>query len=203
MTEHRRYEEHLSFTLRELSHRTKNVLAVVQALARQILRQSGSMAAFETRFAGCVQALAYCHDLLVQHDWKGVGIDELIRVQLAPFAGTDGSKVLAQGPAVVLRPSAMQSLGLALHELATNAAKHGALSSPGGAVLVTWEREPSGGLRLTWEERGGPRVRRPRREGFGHVVLRRTGTALEGEAALDFRPEGLVWRITIGSSQIV
>jgi PAS domain S-box-containing protein len=204
MTERKRYEEHLGFTLRELSHRTKNVLAVVQALARQILRQSNSLAGFEARFSGCVQALAYCHDLLVQHDWKGADLHELIRIQLAPFGGPDGVNVASHGPAVILKPSAMQSLGLALHELATNAAKHGALSAPSGSVAITWDHADAGrGLRLAWEERGGPRVRRPRREGFGTVVLRRTGPALDGETTLDFRPEGFVWTVTIGAEQMV
>jgi PAS domain S-box-containing protein len=204
MTERKRYEEHLGFTLRELSHRTKNVLAVVQALARQILRQSNSLAGFDARFSGCVQALAYCHDLLVQHDWKGADLHELIRIQLAPFGGPDGLRVSSEGPPVFLKPSAMQSLGLALHELATNAAKHGALSAPSGSVAVTWQYAEDGpGLRLAWEERGGPRVRRPRREGFGTVVLKRTGPALGGETALDFRPEGFVWTVTIGPEQMV
>jgi PAS domain S-box-containing protein len=204
MTERKRYEEHLGFTLRELSHRTKNVLAVVQALARQIIRQSGSLGAFEVRFAGCIQALANCHDLLVQHDWRGADLVELIRTQLAPFGGPDGVKFSTQGPPVFLRPSAMQSLGLALHELATNAAKHGALSVPSGSIMVTWEHAADRpGLRFAWEERGGPRVRRPRREGFGHVVLRRTGPALDGEATLDFRPEGFLWTVTIGEQQLV
>ena len=98
----------------------------------------------------------------------------------------------------------MQSLGLALHELATNAAKHGALSAPTGAVTIGWTQAQSGeGLVLSWEERGGPRVRRPRREGFGTVVLKRTGAALEGETALEFRPEGFRWTVTIGQRQLV
>ncbi|MBN8920577.1 MAG: PAS domain S-box protein [Rhizobiales bacterium] len=201
MTERKRYEDHLAFTLRELSHRTKNVLAVVQALARQIMRQSPSMPAFEKRFSGCVQALAYCHDLLVQHDWRGADLNDLIRIQLAPFVAAEGESVAANGPPIFLRPAAMQSLGLALHELATNAAKHGALSVPSGSIAITWE--PDGdGLRFTWEERGGPRVRRPRREGFGTIVLRRTGASLDGETGLDFRPEGFVWTVTIGPTQV-
>jgi PAS domain S-box-containing protein len=202
MTETKRHEEHLGFTLRELSHRTKNVLAVVQALARQILRQSNSMAGFSARFSGCVQALAYCHDLLVQHDWRGADLHELIRIQLAPFGGPDGVNVASEGPSVFLKPAAMQSLGLALHELATNAAKHGSLSDPSGSVTVNWHHA-DGGLRLIWQEQGGPRVRRPRREGFGTVVLRRTGAALDGETTLDFRPEGFVWTATIGPQQMV
>lgn len=204
MTQHKRYEEHLAFTSRELSHRTKNMLAVVQALARQILRQSSTLPNFEARFSGCVQALACCHDLLVQHDWKGADLGELVRLQLAPFAAPACANVSAQGPQMTLKPSAMQSLGLALHELATNAAKYGALSVPTGLVAVSWARAAeSGGFSFTWREQGGPRVRRPRRSGFGTEVLRRTGPALDGVATVDFRPEGFVWTVLIGPRQIV
>src|SRR5947209_7901220 len=121
MTENRAYEEHLAFTLRELSHRTKNLLAVVQGLAHMIARRSEKIEDFEARFRGCVQALAYSHDLLVQHDWQGASLEELLRVQLAPFGGVDGSKIVMQGPEVFLTPPTMQSLGLIRHELAPNA----------------------------------------------------------------------------------
>ena len=141
MTENREYKEHLAFTLRELSHRTKNLLAVVQGLSHMIARRSDDIEDFETRFRGCIQALAYSHDLLVQHDWQGATLEELLRVQLAPFGGIDGRKFVAQGPEVYLRPQAMQSLGLILHELATNATKHGALSSSAGSVAIDWARE--------------------------------------------------------------
>ena len=152
MTERREYEEHLAFTLRELSHRTKNMLAVVQGLTHMIARRSDDIEDFETRFRGCIQALAYSHDLLVQHDWQGATLEELLRVQLAPFGGIDGGRFVAQGPEVYLRPQAMQSLGLILHELATNATKHGALSSPVGSVAIGWDARARTRVRLTWQE---------------------------------------------------
>ena len=127
--------------MRELSHRTKNMLAVVQGLTHMIARRSDSIEDFEARLRGCIQALAYSHDLLVQHDWQGATLEELLRVQLAPFGGLDSGRIVAQGPEVFLQPQAMQSLGLILHELGTNATKHGALSVESGRVAIDWTRE--------------------------------------------------------------
>ncbi|MEJ0075934.1 MAG: PAS domain S-box protein [Alphaproteobacteria bacterium] len=203
MTENRAYKEHLGFTLRELSHRTKNLLAVVQGLARMIARRSDDIEEFEVRFRGCVQALAYCHDLLVQHEWQGATLEELLRVQLAPFGGVDSRKISVQGPEVFLTPSAMQSLGLVLHELATNATKHGALSSPAGSVSISWTRDAKDGARVLWEERGGPPVAEPKHRGFGQVVFERIGASLDGNIATEFRPEGFVCSVTIAANNLL
>jgi PAS domain S-box-containing protein len=203
MTENRAYKEHLGFTLRELSHRTKNLLAVVQGLARMIARRSDEIEEFEVRFRGCIQALAYCHDLLVQHDWQGATLEELLRIQLAPFGGVDSQKIRVQGPEVFLTPSAMQSLGLVLHELATNATKHGALSSPAGSVSITWTRDAKDGARVVWEEHGGPPVAEPKHKGFGQVVFERIGASLDGNIATEFRPEGFVCSVTIAANNLL
>jgi PAS domain S-box-containing protein len=200
MTERQRYEEHLAFTLRELSHRTKNMLAVVQGLTRMIARRSDNIEEFESRLRGCIQALAYSHDLLVQHDWQGATLDELVRVQLAPFGGLETGRIAMHGPEVYLRPQAMQSLGLILHELGTNATKHGALSGKSGQVEIDWQREPGDGVELHWTESGGPPVAAPVRSGFGQVVFERIGASLEGEVKSDFRREGLACAVTIGAS---
>jgi len=174
MTENREFKEHLGFTLRELSHRTKNLLAVVQGLARMIARRSDDLDEFEARFRGCVQALAHSHDLLVQHDWQGATLQELLHVQLAPFGGIDTKKITVRGPEVFLTPSAMQSLGLIMHELGTNATKHGALSTPEGSVAVNWMRDPADqGVTMVWQEQGGPPVAAPTRKGFGQVMFER------------------------------
>ena len=202
MSANRAYEEHLAFTLRELSHRTKNLLAVVQGLAHMIARRSDDIEEFEARFRGCIQALAYCHDLLVQHDWQGASLEELLRVQLAPFGGVDGSKIVVQGPEVFLTPPTMQSLGLIMHELATNATKHGALSSPTGKVAIGWMHDPEG-VRLNWQERGGPPVGQPTRKGFGQVVFERIGASLDGAISVDFRPEGFVCDVTIAANNLI
>jgi PAS domain S-box-containing protein len=202
MTDRRHYEEHMAFTMRELSHRTKNMLAVVQGLTHMIARRSDSIEAFETRLRGCIQALAYSHDLLVQHDWEGATLEELLRVQLASFGGLDSGRILAQGPEVFLQPQAMQSLGLILHELGTNATKHGALSVESGRVTIDWTWRDEG-VALTWTESGGPAVVAASRKGFGQVVFERIGAALDGAIATEFRPEGLVCAITIGASNLL
>ena len=202
MTENRAFREHLGFTLRELSHRTKNLLAVVQGLARMIARRSSDIEDFEVRFRGCIQALAHSHDLLVQHDWQGATLQELLRAQLASFGGIDSKKITVQGPEVTLTPSAMQSLGIIVHELATNATKHGALSSPAGFVTITWNRDAQNGARVVWREQGGPPVAEPKHKGFGQVVFERIGASLEGNIVTDFRPAGLVCEITIAANNL-
>ncbi len=202
MTENRETKEHLGFTLRELSHRTKNILAVVQGLAHMIARRSDAIDDFQTRFNGCVQALAYSHDLLVAHDWQGATLEELLRVQLAPFGGVDGAKIIVQGPEVYLTPPTMQSLGLIMHELATNATKHGALSSPAGHVAVGWTQGTDQGVELVWRESGGPPVKPPVRKGFGQVVFERIGASLDGDITTDFRPEGFVCAVTIAANNL-
>jgi PAS domain S-box-containing protein len=204
MTEDREFKEHLGFTLRELSHRTKNLLAVVQGLSRMIARRSDGIDDFETRFNGCIQALAYSHDLLVQHDWQGATLEELLRVQLAPFGGVDGRKIALTGPEVYLTPQTMQTLGLIMHELGTNATKHGALSASSGSVAVGWTRDPEHhGVELIWTEQGGPRVSQPKRKGFGQVVFERIGASLDGDISTDFRPEGFVCTVTIAANNLL
>jgi len=203
MTENREFKEHLGFTLRELSHRTKNLLAVVQGLARMIARRSDDIDDFEVCFRGCVQALAYSHDLLVQHDWQGATLQELLRVQLAPFGGIDSRKIAVLGPEITLTPSAMQSLGLVLHELATNATKHGALSSPAGSVSISWTRDAANGTKMVWQEQGGPPVSEPKHKGFGQVVFERIGASLDGNITTEFRPEGFVCTVTIAGNNLL
>ena len=203
MTERYRYEEHLAFTLRELSHRTKNMLAVVQGLTHMIARRSDNIEEFETRLRGCIQALAYSHDLLVQHDWEGATLEELVRIQLAPFGGLDTGRIAIHGPEIYLRPQAMQSLGLILHELATNATKHGALSGKAGAVCIDWARQADDRVELRWTETGGPPVATPDRKGFGQVVFERIGGSLDGDVTSDYRPEGLACAVTMAASNFL
>jgi len=204
ITERKKFEEHLSFTTRELSHRTKNVLAVVLAMVRQIGKQTESFDQFEERFSGCIKSLAFCHDLLVESDWQGADLRSLIAMQVAPFGGLDDKKIVATGPAITLSPQATQLIGLALHELATNAAKHGALTVPAGTVAIEWQpANGSGGTRLAWREQNGPRVKSPTRRGFGHTVLERMAGSLGGDVSLEFLPEGLRWSLVFDEMHIV
>ena len=199
-------EQHLNFVLRELSHRAKNLLTIIQAIARQTARAAASPQDFERRFGERLQALAQSHDILVEREWRGATLNDLIASQLAPFAEVK-TRVAAEGPSVMLTPRAAEKIGIALHELATNAIKHGALSNPAGSVNVSWVLEVEGGtpqrLRLEWRERDGPAVSPPSREGFGTVVVTRlVPTQLEGTASLDFHPQGLAWTFTMPMTDV-
>jgi len=204
ITARKKYEEHLAFTTRELSHRAKNILAVVLAMARQIGKQTTDFDQFEDRFSGCIKALAYSHDLLIESDWQGADLRSLIALQVAPFGGLDGKKFSATGPSLTLAPQATQLIGLALHGLATNAMKHGALTTSTGAVAIEWRAENlNGAMRLIWREQNGPIVVPPTRRGFGHTVLDRMATSLGGEVSFEFPPEGVRWALAIDAAHIV
>jgi two-component sensor histidine kinase len=197
-------EAHVRLIMRELSHRSKNLLAIVLAIARQTARHTTSFSEFESRFNSRIQALADAHDLLVEQQWSGAFIDDLVRAQLAAF-GTE--KVTCRGEPIMLRTEAVQNVALALHELATNASKYGALSVPTGKVNIDWARQPgeSGGhdLRMTWRESGGPPVVAPAKKGFGCFVLERVTINALGEGGLEFNPDGLVWTCIIKPEHLV
>lgn len=198
-------EAHLRLLMRELTHRSKNLLAVVQAMARQTARQGGSIANFLERFGARLQSLSHAHDLLVHESWHGASLHELVRAQLGHYLDRDDPQISLAGPEIRLRPEAAQSLGLAIHELATNAAKYGALSRARGRVAVEWQlnRDAQGGhLEILWRESKGPKVGAPRRRGFGSMVIEHNLTrALDAEVELDFRPEGLHCRIAVPAAQ--
>jgi two-component sensor histidine kinase len=160
------------------------------------------------RFARRLHGLAASHDLLVHEGWRGAPIGELVRQQLAPFAEAGSARLQLLGPEIVVTTEAAQAIGLALHELATNAIKYGALSMPAGKVTVSWEFEADGiepgRLRLSWLERGGPPVTIPSRKGFGHIVIERmVADALDGEIAMHFPPQGLSWTLCIPPKNLV
>ena len=175
----------------ELDHRVKNVLAAVQVLAQQTAKRTTSLDAFLQTFGGRLKAMAAANELLTAARWRGAAIDHLAAAELGAIAPGQASW---EGPELFLTPRAANALSLALHELATNAVKHGALSGPKGRVLVEWRRaRRAGRVTVTWSERGGPGVRLPSRQGVGMQVLDRAlGGALGGRTELDWRPEGLV-----------
>ena len=207
ITERKEGDAHLRLLLRELTHRSKNLLAVIQAMARQTARHTGSVQSFLNRFGARLQALAASHDLLVRESWYGASVNELTRSQLAMYLDREDAQVAIDGPAVVLKPEAAQNLCLALHELAVNAAKFGALSMSTGRLSITWDRCERDGkqtLEFDWREQFGPRVKPRRRRGFGSMVIERNlAHALDAEVELEFDPDGLRCHVVIPASQIL
>ncbi len=186
--------EEIRLLMGELSHRNKNVMAVLQAIARQISRRSETLEEFQTSFDSRISALVRSNDLLFGAVGAKGQLRELVRRQLAPFVEGEAERVETRGPDLALRSEAVQSLGLAFHELATNATKYGALSNATGKVVVSWRVSGGDGLDLTWREEGGPAVTQPTKSGFGQVVIERlTGQNLGGEVEYRFEPAGVVW----------
>jgi two-component sensor histidine kinase len=204
----RRHQEHVNFVMHELSHRSKNLLSIVQSMANQVARQTNSLDDFYAGFTRRLCAFSETHDLLVKGDWHGADIRDLVRTQLAPFHNLGDNSVLIEGPELKLNPKAAEQIGLAVHELGTNAVKHGALSKPTGVVKIWWEHETSGRpkplLRIIWKEIGGPPVEQPQRQGFGDVVLTKlVPMSLQGTASLEFEPEGVKWVLLAPSSSLL
>ena len=202
-------ERQIEFLMRELAHRSKNLLAVVQAIAGQTARYSPTLAQFQTRFSERISAMARTQDLLVARDWQGASMSELVRVQLAPFAEDAWCRIETKGPELELKPNAVHGLTLALHELATNAAKYGALSVPEGRVAIDWELssgtdQSQRRFRVSWRETGGPPVLPPERKGFGHIVISEmVAGSLRGEVTLDYAADGLIWSIEMPSASAI
>ncbi len=186
-------EEKEHFLMREINHRAKNMLSVVDAIAHQTAAKDPED--FIERFSERIQALSANQDLLVQNEWKGVEIDDLVHPQLAHFADLIGSRIAVQGPRRRLNPASAQAIGLAVHELATNAGKYGALSTDRGRVDICWDTDGDT-FTITWTEGDGP-ISRPKRRGFGTIVMEAMAErSLGGEVALDYAPSGLTWRLT-------
>jgi PAS domain S-box-containing protein len=204
ITERKQGEAHLRLLLRELSHRSKNLLAVIQAMARQTAKHGGTVQEFVERFGERVQALARSHDLLVAESWRSASLRDLVRSQLAFYIDRAPDNFVIEGPDIKLRPEAAQSLGLALHELAINAMRHGAMSKSGGRVDISWQRRANDdGFELLWRESGGPRVTVPKRRGFGSVAIENNlARALDADVSLDFDTEGVCCRILVPRSQL-
>ena len=199
-TPHKSREEHIRFLMRELTHRSKNLLAVIQAMARQSLTRGITPEEFVRRFGERLAALAGSHDLLSSVDYKGASLMELIRSQLNHYEDLFGARIILDGADILLKPEAAQNIGIALHELSTNAAKYGALSNAAGQVTIAWGFTDASPRRfaMSWREAGGPPVVAPTRKGFGTIVMDRiTGIGMGGRSSVAFEPTGVVWSIDV------
>ncbi|MDF3074675.1 MAG: hypothetical protein K0S54_2342 [Alphaproteobacteria bacterium] len=192
ITDRKRYEELQRTLFDELNHRVKNTLATVQALAMQSLKGERSLEQAREIFQGRLMALSATHDHLSQNSWQSARLDEVMDGTLRSF----GSRVARQGPPVRLNSHGAISWGMLVHELATNAAKYGALSQANGKVGIVWRLTPQNRLEFEWTETGGPPASAPTRRGFGTMFVERAVAGdLNGTAHFDYRPEGLHVRI--------
>lgn len=185
----RQTAEHQALLMREVDHRAKNALTVVQTIIR--LTSAERPADFVDAVDGRIAALARAHTLLAKSRWRGADLSTLIGEELMPYGDAE-ARIALDGPPVTLQADAVQSIGLLFHELATNAAKHGALSSPAGRITVVWQIGPAGDLEVTWGEEGGPPISGPPgRQGFGSTILAAAATQVGGSAVQEWEPAGL------------
>jgi two-component sensor histidine kinase len=205
ITEQKRREETLKTLLRELSHRSKNLLAIIQSLASQTARHSVTVPEFLVRFRGRIQSLAASQDIVTDADWRGADLVSLIAMQVERYAPDGVGQVQFEGCDVYLSPTASLHVGLALHELAVNAASYGSLSAPGGRVTIgstIVDRSGEPHLELSWQETGGPRVRADHESRFGTSTLERiVPNSVGGEAVLDYLPDGIRYTLYIPDTQ--
>lgn len=194
-------EERQRLLMREVDHRAKNLLAVVQAVVR--LTRAATVEDFTTAVRGRVEALARSHKALARNQWRGAGLRPLVEQELRPYTGENASRASLAGPDVGLAAEAVQSFGMIIHELATNAAKYGALSVKDGAVDVAWEKTERGDLRVTWRERNGPPVRQPSQSGFGSRLIDQAVThQLGGSSTFAWEAGGLLCVFTIAADRL-
>jgi PAS domain S-box-containing protein len=191
VTERKRAEERLLLLAREVDHRANNLLAVVQGIIR--ITKAEDIETFRDSLFGRISALGHAHRLISESRWEGASLLQLIGDELGPYMAADRISIDVLDRDVELSPAIAQGVAMAVHELATNATKHGALSAPSGRVRLRYERPAKDRARLVWKELGGPAVRAPSRSGVGISVLERAlGWASGGSVDLDWRPEGLV-----------
>ena len=198
ITERKQAEKHNKLLMAEVNHRARNLLGVVQAVAQQTAKHSHP-AIFVERLSERIAGLAASQDLLVKNQWQGVEVANLVEAQLAHFKDLIGTRVLLEGPPMCLSPAAAQGIGMALHELATNAAKYGALSNSEGRVHITWQvaaaQDPT--FTMQWLEEGGPTVAAPSHHGYGQIVIGSMAeAAVDGTAEIDYRESGLSWKLS-------
>lgn len=200
VTEARESAEQMRLLLRELNHRVKNTLAMIQSLARQTLRDKPDPQQFIDTFSGRLRTLSEAHTLLADRDWSGIGLIELLHSQINPYLSSVEEQLVIEGNDVKLPPDQALGLGLIVHELTSNAGKFGALSRTGGKVRIAWtisKGEPPR-IDLTWKETGGPRVLRPARTGFGTRLIERSlDKVLGSSVVLGFPEDGAEAKISL------
>ena len=196
ISERKTTEQHIRTLLGELAHRSKNLLTVIQVMARRSVSPDLSSSDFVDSFIERLSGLAQSHDLLAREDWRGISMQELVTSQIGHLNSDLSARLFTSGPDLVLTPVAAQNLGMAVHELSTNAVKYGALSVDDGEVHISWSvfkgDDGRDRLRLSWVERGGPSVSEPTRRGFGRFVIEAIAArALSGTVDLRFEPQGV------------
>jgi two-component sensor histidine kinase len=196
LIERKQNEEQIILLAREAEHRAKNMLATVQATVH--LTKSDSPEGYKETLEGRIQALANAHSLFVQSRWAGAELRSLFIQEVSPYQHNGETRVHIEGPTVVLEPSAAQAVAVGVHELATNAAKYGALSVPEGRIRIEWFPDGDSRVLLHWSETGGPTVKPPTRQGFGMQMLDALiRVQLRGDVRFDWRTEGLACKINI------
>lgn len=196
ITERKRTEQRQQVLTAEVDHRAKNLLAVIQAML--LLVRADDVESYVGAVGGRIQSLARAHTLLADNRWSGADLERLVNDELAPYRTVGDTRVTATGPRVLLSPPAAQVVAMALHELAVNAARHGALTVPEGTVDVSWQRRADGAMVIDWRERGGPPPLPDRTAGFGSLVIGHSvGHQLGGEATLTFGGDGVDCRIVV------
>ena len=194
-------EANIRDLMAELNHRSRNLLAVAQAIARCGVANAATVHEFQERYSERLLGLAASQDLLTDRNWRGVPLDALVRAQAALISSSRDRRFVSNGPMVLLNNNATQTLGLALHELCDNALKHGAFSNAEGEVSLHWrinndDAEAAPKFEMIWRESGGPRVNAAPASGFGRVIIERlTAAGLNATSTLSFESEGVIWRL--------
>ena len=212
-TQRKQSDRHIERLMGEVNHRAKNLLTVVQAMAYLTVGVDNP-AVFLTAFEKRLRGLASTHDLLMESNWGGVHIAAIVHAQLAHFGDLVGHRIHMTGPTIKLNPTATQAIGMAIHELATNAAKYGSLSNRDGAIHITWMHEGASspadadagkaGFQMRWEETGGPPVTPASRKGFGHdVVVEMPTLRLGADIRLDYAPSGVTWELIAPAQRVI
>jgi PAS domain S-box-containing protein len=197
ITSRKQAEERLLLLAREVDHRSNNLLAVIQAMLR--LTKAETAEEFRTAFQGRLSALANVQRLFSVSRWTGASIKTIVEEELSPYAAEDATRINIAGRDIRLISALAQAIAVSVHELATNAAKYGSLSAPGGRVDVSWRTDETGNLLLRWSESNGPRIKEPARRGFGVGAIDGLVRTLSGSITREWRPEGLVCELMFPS----